>query len=162
MNIVYLAIIIIALIAGFGLLLYLQNRKFKELSKREDKDKSMDVMTRWMESTSKSLEETRQDMKKSLDNNSDVLQNRLSQSNRDINERLDNAAKVIGTVSKQGPETGWELTNQTTMAGNLREPGGHLQSIGTPPFPFPCHHPMRFPHFTFVLGFNRGTGHGIE
>lgn len=53
-------------------------------------DQSMKMMMEWMKQIKEGTEESRKEMQTSINN-----------TNREINERLDNAARVIGTVSKE-------------------------------------------------------------
>ena len=72
-------------IIGF-FIFYKQLQEIKE--KKEDK--SQEVLMKWL-----------QEMRGSLDKNTETLEKRLDSTNKAINERLDNAAKVIGMVGKE-------------------------------------------------------------
>lgn len=65
---------------------------FKQLQELKEKkeDKSQEVLMKWL-----------QEMRGSLDKNTETLEKRLESTNKAINERLDNAAKVIGMVGKE-------------------------------------------------------------
>jgi DNA recombination protein RmuC len=81
--------IIALLLAGFGVLLYLLiDLKRKAIGSQDHE--SMKVMVEWMRDMKQSTEATREGMQKSID-----------ETNKAINERLDNAAKVIGSLSKE-------------------------------------------------------------
>src|SRR3989344_2623358 len=94
MNSSFLYIIIAILLAGFGVLLYF----LKELKKRAEKpqdDASLKVMMEWMKEIKSGTEQTREGMQKSI-----------NETNKAINERLDNAARVIaGLQGKLGEMT---------------------------------------------------------
>jgi len=72
-------IIIIAIIAGFGVLIYFQIRKPKV-------DHGMQIMLEWL---------------KEMRGSSESMQKRMDETNKSINDRLDNAARVIGGISKE-------------------------------------------------------------
>jgi len=81
------AIIVIVLLAGFGLMAFLQFRK-KEEPKKDDE--TLRVMMEWMKEIKAGTEQTREGMQKSID-----------ETNKAINERLDNAGRVIAGLSKE-------------------------------------------------------------
>ena len=89
MSNLILAGVIIVLIAGFGLLLYLLN-DLKKKSEKPTDDGGMKVMMEWMRDMKQSTEQTREGMQKSID-----------ETQKSINDRLDNAARVIGSLSKE-------------------------------------------------------------
>ncbi|OGY24111.1 MAG: hypothetical protein A2172_01030 [Candidatus Woykebacteria bacterium RBG_13_40_15] len=87
MDINTLIIILIGVvIVGFVFLF----RQFQLLQKEKDKDKSQEILLKWLE-----------DMRSSVDKNTSTLQERLDAANKAINERLDKAATVIGSVGKE-------------------------------------------------------------
>ena len=65
-------------------------RELQSLRQEREKDKSSEVLMKWLE-----------EMRSSVDKNTETLQQRLEATNKAINERLDNAAKVIGMVGKE-------------------------------------------------------------
>lgn len=79
-------IIIALLFGGFAVLIYLVINLKKASEKPSDND-SMRVMMEWMRDIKTGTEATKDQMEKSI-----------SATNKDINERLDNAAKVIGAL----------------------------------------------------------------
>jgi DNA recombination protein RmuC len=81
-----LYIIIALLIAGFAVLLYLL-LNLKKASEKPQDNESLKVMMEWMRDIKAGTEATKDQMEKSI-----------SMTNKDINERLDNAAKVIGAL----------------------------------------------------------------
>ncbi|MBI3231778.1 MAG: DNA recombination protein RmuC [Candidatus Doudnabacteria bacterium] len=81
--------ILAILVAGFGIALYF----LMELKKRSDKpqdDASLKVMMEWMKEIKQGTEQTREGMQKSID-----------ETNKAINERLDNAGRVIAALTKE-------------------------------------------------------------
>ncbi|OGY26631.1 MAG: hypothetical protein A2Z24_02315, partial [Candidatus Woykebacteria bacterium RBG_16_44_10] len=65
-------------------------RQLQSLREDKEKDKSTEVLMKWLG-----------EMRSSVDKNTETLQQRLEATNKAINERLDNAAKVIGMVGKE-------------------------------------------------------------
>jgi len=82
-------LIIGAIIAGFAAVVYLLNQKLTQLAKPKDEE-AMKVMSDWMKQTLDQVQQTRREM-----------QGRLDTTGKAINERLDNAARVISGVSKE-------------------------------------------------------------
>lgn len=64
--------------------------KLTQKPKNNEADQALKVMSDWMRQIKEGTDQTRQEMQKSI-----------GITNKEINERLDNAAKVIGTVSKE-------------------------------------------------------------
>jgi DNA recombination protein RmuC len=85
----YLYIIIAILLAGFGVLIYFLIDLKKKGEKPTD-DSSLKVMMEWMKEIKAGTEATREGMQKSID-----------QTNKAINERLDNAGRVIAALTKE-------------------------------------------------------------
>ncbi len=81
-----LYVIIGLLLAGFGILVYFLMQLKKQTGGSGDSD-SMKVMMEWMRDIKTGTEATREGMQKSI-----------NETNKEINERLDNAAKVIGAL----------------------------------------------------------------
>src|SRR4030043_218833 len=65
-------------------------RQLQMLREDKEKDKSAEILMKWLE-----------EMRSSVDKNTKTLSSRLEATNKAINERLDNAAKVIGMVGKE-------------------------------------------------------------
>ncbi len=85
MNTVLYAIIGI-LVLGFGVLLYIL-LDLKNKSAKPQDNESLKIMMEWMKEIKTGTEATREGMQKSI-----------NETNKEINERLDNAAKVIGAL----------------------------------------------------------------
>jgi DNA recombination protein RmuC len=83
-NVLYA--IIALLVAGFGVLLYLV-MSLKKSSQSPQENESMKIMMEWMKEIKSGTESTR-----------DTMQKSINETNKEINERLDNAAKVIGAL----------------------------------------------------------------
>lgn len=89
-------ILIVIIVVGF-IFFY---RQLQMLREERSKDKSNDVLMKWLEDSRKGSEN---------------MQDRLDKVNKSINERLDNAARVIGVVSKE--------------LGKMSEIGRHMKEI---------------------------------
>lgn len=88
MNIgIYILIALVLL--GFGAIFYALLRVQRSTQKPQD-DQAMKVMMEWMKQMKESGDQTRQELQKGIES-----------TNKAINERLDNAARVIGAVTKE-------------------------------------------------------------
>lgn len=121
-------LILILMVVGFGVLAYLQFRK-KEEPKNDHE--ALKVMMEWMKEIKQGTESTRVGMQKSID-----------ETNKAINERLDNAGKVIaaltkelGGVSQIGPDI--RRLTETLASPKLRGNFGEeiLENLLTDVFP---------------------------
>src|SRR3989304_8508787 len=79
--------ILILIVAGSFYFLY---RQIQSLQADKEKDKSQEILMKWLS-----------EMRLSVDKNTQTMQERLEATNKAINERLDNAARVIGNVGKE-------------------------------------------------------------
>lgn len=82
------AVIVISIL-GFAVLLYFVF-DLKRRSEKLEQNEPMKVMLEWMKEMKQSTENTREGMQRSID-----------ETNKAINERLDKAAQVIGSLSKE-------------------------------------------------------------
>ena len=87
MDVNTLMIILIGIVIGAAFFIYRQVQALKE---EKDKDKSSEVLMKWLE-----------EMRSSVDKSTETMQRRLDATNKAINERLDNAARVIAGVGKE-------------------------------------------------------------
>ncbi|MCL5003859.1 MAG: DNA recombination protein RmuC [Patescibacteria group bacterium] len=104
----FLALLIVA---GFALLIYLTNRKFRELAGSEAEKESRKMLLEWLKSTQQSQENSARNTQTVLDalaktvneslraSTADVSKT-LQENTKQLNERLDKAAEVIGGVQK--------------------------------------------------------------
>lgn len=88
--IVVLVAVVLVFIIGLWVLMRRQDRRWREFQERQEKDQSVQVLTEWLK-----------DMRGSLDKNRETLTEQLDRTHKAIGDRLDNAAKVINTVSKE-------------------------------------------------------------
>src|SRR4030042_2252293 len=79
-------ILIAVIVVGFVFFFW----QLQSVREDKEKDKSTEVLMKWLS-----------EMRGSVDKNTETLQQRLEATNKAINERLDNAAKVIGMVGKE-------------------------------------------------------------
>jgi DNA recombination protein RmuC len=89
MQTTILYIIILVLLGGFGVLFYFLIDLKKKSEKPVD-DQGMKVMMEWMKEIKQGTDQTRVGMQKSID-----------ETNKAINERLDNAGRVIAALTKE-------------------------------------------------------------
>jgi len=104
--------IIIAVLAGFGLTIYFLQQQLAKLQRKQEGEEDQNkLLKEWVQQM---LEETRQSRKE--------MQDRLDHTNKGINERLDNAAKVISTVNKS-------MSDVNKAIGEMSEIGRHMQGL---------------------------------
>jgi len=94
-------LIIGALAAGFTVILYFLNQKLAQLSALGKDEEAMKVMGDWMKQTLEQVQQTRREMHQKLDTTNQNVNKQLFESGKHINERLDNASRVIGKVNKE-------------------------------------------------------------
>jgi len=132
-------LILIAVVAGFAGLAFLQFRK-KDEPKKDDE--TLKVMMEWMKDIKQGTEITRVGMQKSID-----------ETNKAINERLDNAGRVIAALTKElgsigqvGPDIRrlTETLASPKLRGNFGEEMLHnLLSQVLPPSAFEIQHKFK-------------------
>lgn len=103
MDISTLLILALTVLLGFGAVIYFLNARLRELGERRSDEEALKMMSEWMKQIGEQTGAVRQEM-----------QDRLDSSSRAINERLDNAARVIGLVSK-------ELGTMSEIGRQMRE-----------------------------------------
>lgn len=89
MNSAILYVIIAILLAGFAVLFYFIHSLKSQAEKPQD-DAGLKVMMEWMKEIKQSTDKTRE-----------TMDQRIHETNKAINERLDGAARVIGALSKE-------------------------------------------------------------
>lgn len=105
-------IIVAIVIAGFAGLVYFLNVQLRQMTQKQSgEEDQMRLMKEWVQQM---MEETRATRKE--------MQDRLDHSNKGINERLDNAAKVIGNVSQS-------MHAVNKAIGEMSEIGRHMQGL---------------------------------
>ncbi|MBU1868422.1 DNA recombination protein RmuC [Patescibacteria group bacterium] len=78
------------IIVGFASFYYLLGLRLKQFEDKQSQDQSTKLLQEWMKQTAEQTDRARKEM-----------QDRLDKTGNNINERLDNAAKVIRLVSKE-------------------------------------------------------------
>lgn len=102
------SLVLAVLIGGFFLLFFLLNRRIEVLS---EKQKPSEEIIEWLKSTNQRLEEQ-----------SKTFTQTLQQNTRDLNERLDNAARVISGVQRSVGEMSEIGRNMRELQEFLRSP----------------------------------------
>lgn len=78
------------IIVGFAAVIYFINQRFQKLEQATKEDETTKLMSEWMKQI---LEQTQTSRKE--------MQDRLESTTKTTNERLDNAARVMGTVQRE-------------------------------------------------------------
>jgi len=104
--------IIVAILISVGVIVFFVNQQLSKLYHKQAAEEDQNKLLKdWVQQM---LEETRQARQE--------MQRQLDTTNRGINERLDNAAKVIGTVSKS-------MNDVNKAIGEMSEIGRHMQGL---------------------------------
>src|SRR5882762_5681764 len=112
-----LLIIVILIMAGFGLLFYFLNRKLSTIAK-QDTDKTL---LEWLRTMQHSLETTNKTLNESMQSNSTTMVRTLQENSKQLNERLDKAAAVIRDV-------GHEVGQMSEIGRSMKELQDFLKS----------------------------------
>jgi len=112
-----LLIIVILIIAGFGLLFYFLNKKLSSLTQQQT-DKTL---LEWLRTMQQSIDITNKTLNESMQTNSTTMVRTLQENSRQLNERLDKAAAVIRDV-------GHEVGQMSEIGRNMRELQDFLKS----------------------------------
>lgn len=102
---------LILTLAGFGVIVFLINQKFKQLAESSKDSEAQKMLTEWLKSMQVSLDSTNKNTQASLESVQKTLGESLRSSSVDVskvlqenskqlNERLDRASEVIGGVQK--------------------------------------------------------------
>lgn len=91
----------VLLIGGLlALVLYFINKKFSELAEKSRDGESQKLLLEWLRSMQGSLDETRKTLNESLRASTVDVSKILQENSKQLNQRLDKAAEVIGGVQK--------------------------------------------------------------
>ena len=96
---IFIIIIVILLIAGFGVFFYLLNKKFQELIEKQKNDQALTEKQK--NETMGLFNQNIQGIQSNMQNMQSHMQTELNKTTEAINQRLDNAAKIIGGVNKE-------------------------------------------------------------
>lgn len=119
-----LYLILAIILAGFGVTLVLVRRWMSE------KPGSDAALSQWLQSMQQSIENTNKTLNDAMRGTSADMAKILQENTRQLNERLDNAAKVIGSVQKnlgemsevgKGIKTLQEFLQSPKLRGNIGE-----------------------------------------
>jgi len=97
---VLFTIAILVTVALFGFLIYFVNSLFTKL-KSDLAPKNDETLLKWMDSLQGTMDNRLKSVSEQLHSTTDVINKRVNESSRTMNERLDNAAEVIGKVQKE-------------------------------------------------------------
>jgi len=86
------------IIIGFAIVIYFLNKKISELG---EKSKDTDTLSKWLESMQKSVDGVNKNFNDTLRQTNQNITATLQSNTKSLNDRLDKAAQVIGTVGKE-------------------------------------------------------------
>ena len=121
-----LLLVLTAIIAGFALLYLLFSKQIQKLSHKQEDT----TLVEWLKSTQSDIQRLQTSLTSTLSTSSKDMTDTLQKSYRDLNARLDNAAKVIGELKlEQGKfsEIGrsmqdlQDFLNSPKLRGNIGE-----------------------------------------
>ncbi|PKL72760.1 hypothetical protein CVV26_00675 [Candidatus Kuenenbacteria bacterium HGW-Kuenenbacteria-1] len=98
---IFIAIIAVLLIAGFGAFFYLLNKKFQELTEKQKNDPTINLLNQNIQGIQSNIQSNIQGMQSNMQNMQSNMHLQLSKTTEAINQRLDNAAKIINGVNKE-------------------------------------------------------------
>ncbi len=90
-----LPIILLILVAGFGLLIWFIKQELTKLQKPQD-----GALTQWLTSMQSSIDETNKTIHAAMRGSTSDMTKALQENSKQLNERLDTAARVIGDLKK--------------------------------------------------------------
>lgn len=96
MDTAYLLILAI-LVIGFSIVIVILNRKLATLQK----DEPNQALMQWLQTMQSSVQQTNKTLNEALSTNSTQMVRTLQENAKQLNERLDKAAEVIGNVGKE-------------------------------------------------------------
>ena len=96
MNTVEFIVLIVVLLAGFAAVFFYL-LKIKKTSEKPEDTQTMQVMMEWIKQLKDSSDQTKTEMNQTRQE----IQKGMDGTSRAINERLDNAARIIGAVTKE-------------------------------------------------------------
>ena len=99
------------LAAGVGIIVFLNRQLSTLYHKQQVEEEQNKLLKEWVQQMMQETKQTRKEM-----------QDRLDSTNQGINERLDNAAKVISTVNKS-------MQDVNKAIGEMSEIGRHMQGL---------------------------------
>ena len=112
-----LLILSLIFLLGFGVILFLLNKKLSELRKPKDDT----ALVEWLKTMQSSLEVTNKTLRDAMRDSSSDMVKVLQENSRQLNDRLDKAASVIKDVGK-------EVGQMSEIGRNMKELGDFLKS----------------------------------
>jgi DNA recombination protein RmuC len=121
-----LLLILAVIIVGFAVIIYIHNKKLSALSKKD----SDPALTEWLKSMQLTLDATNKNLRDAMQHSSTSMIQTLQENSKQLNDRLDKAASVIGEVGRevgQMSEIGrsmkdlQEFLKSPKMRGNIGE-----------------------------------------
>lgn len=112
-----LLLLLSVLVIGFGIIIFLLNRKIAELKNQS----SERAIIEWLKTMQTSLETTNKTINQVLSSNTDRMVQTLQENSKQLNERLDKAAQVIKTV-------GIEVGQMSEIGRSMKELQEFLKS----------------------------------
>lgn len=119
-------ILIVVLIAGFGLLAVLVKRELAKLSEKKEDT----TMVEWLKSMQSTIEHTNKTLNEAMRGSTSDVAKLLQANTKQLNERLDTAARVIGDLKKnlgemsevgKGIRSLQEFLQSPKLRGNIGE-----------------------------------------
>lgn len=90
-------IVIVVLILGFGITIYLLNKKLSSLQNKQ----SDQTLLQWLQTMQTSLDRTNKTLNEAMNTNSAHMVRTLQENSKELNDRLDKAASVIRDVGRE-------------------------------------------------------------
>ena len=119
-------LLIAVIVTGFGLLAYLVKRELSKLSEKKDDS----TLTEWLKSMQTTIENTNKSLNEAMRGSSSDTAKLLQANTKQLNERLDTAARVIGDLKKnlgemsevgKGIRSLQEFLQSPKLRGNIGE-----------------------------------------
>lgn len=120
-----LVLILLVIVAGFGILLWLVKNELAKLQRPQDS-----AITQWLTSMQSSMNETNKTLHAAMRGSTSDMTKVLQENTKQLNERLDTAARVIGDLKKnlgemsevgRGIKNLQEFLQSPKLRGNIGE-----------------------------------------
>src|SRR3989338_6445828 len=119
-------ILVISILAGFGFLAWLVKKELAKLSEK----KEVNTLTEWLKTMQASIEHTNKTLNDAMRGSTSDVAKLLQSNTKQLNERLDTAARVIGDLKKnlgemsevgRGIKSLQEFLQSPKLRGNIGE-----------------------------------------
>src|SRR3972149_541620 len=120
-------ILIAIIVAGFGVLAWLVKQELKKLTEQQQKEAPL---TEWLKSMQATIENTNKTLNQAMRSSTSDVTRSLQTNTKQLNERLDTAARVIGDLKKnlgemsevgKGIRSLQEFLQSPKLRGNIGE-----------------------------------------